>query len=52
MVSFCDVETKTELRLVTNLPDDGDAEVSDVEVRDIYRFSFVLISCQKENSYQ
>ena len=37
MVNFCDVETKTEFRLVTNLPDDGDAAVSDDEIRDIYR---------------
>ena len=36
-VNFCDVETKTEFRLVTNLPDDGDAAVSDDEIRDIYR---------------
>jgi putative transposase len=35
MVNFCDVETKTEFRLVTNLPDDGDAAVSDNEIRDI-----------------
>ena len=37
MVNFCDVETKTEFRLVTNLPDDGEAAVSDDEIRDIYR---------------
>ena len=37
MVNFCDVETQTEFRLVTNLPDDGDAAVSDEEIRDIYR---------------
>jgi len=37
MVNFCDVETKTEFRLVTNLPYDGDAAVSDEEIRDIYR---------------
>ena len=37
MVNFCDVETKSEFRLVTNLPDDGDAAVSDDEIRDIYR---------------
>jgi len=36
MVNFCDVETKTEFRLVTHLPDDGDATVSDDEIRDIY----------------
>jgi putative transposase len=37
MVFFCDVKTKTEFRLVTNLPDDGDAAVSDEEIKDIYR---------------
>ena len=37
MVNFCDVETKTEFRLVTNLPDDGDVAVSDNGIRDIYR---------------
>ena len=37
MVIFCDVEAKTEFRLVTNLPDDRDAGVSDEEIRDIYR---------------
>ena len=37
MVNFCEVETKTEFRLVTNLPDDGDAAVSDDGIRDIYR---------------
>jgi putative transposase len=36
MVSFCDVETKTEFPLVTHLPGDGDAAVSDDEIRDIY----------------
>ena len=37
MVNFCDVETKTDFRLVTNLTDDGDAAVSDEEIKDIYR---------------
>lgn len=37
VISFCDLETKTELRLVTNLPADGDAGVRDDEIRDIYR---------------
>jgi len=36
MVNFCDVETKSEFRLVTNLPDDGEAAVSDDKIRDIY----------------
>jgi len=35
MVNFCDVKTKSEFRLVTNLPDDGDATVSDDKIRDI-----------------
>lgn len=30
-------ETKTEFRLVTNLPEKGEASVSDDEIRDIYR---------------
>jgi putative transposase len=37
MVNFCEVETKTEFRLVTNLSHDEDAVVSDEEIRDIYR---------------
>lgn len=37
VISFCDIETKTEFRLVTNLPALGDAAVTDNEIRDIYR---------------
>lgn len=37
VVNFCDLETKTEFRLVTNLPANGDAAVNDDEIRDIYR---------------
>ncbi|MDS9398662.1 transposase [Aphanizomenon flos-aquae NRERC-008] len=37
MINFCDLETKTEFRLVTNLPADGEAAVTDNEIRDIYR---------------
>ena len=37
VVHFCDLETKTEFRLVTNLPSDGEAAVTDDEIRDIYR---------------
>ncbi|PMB12535.1 IS4 family transposase [Fischerella thermalis CCMEE 5282] len=37
VISFCDLDTKTEFRLVTNLPADGDAAVTDDEIRDIYR---------------
>jgi putative transposase len=36
VVNFCDLETKTEFRLVTNLPSDGEAAVTDDEIRDIY----------------
>jgi putative transposase len=37
VVNFCDLETKTEFRLVTNLPGSGEAAVTDDEIRDIYR---------------
>ncbi len=37
VVNFCDLETKTEFRLVTNLPASGEAAVSDDEIREIYR---------------
>ncbi len=37
VINFCDLETKTEFRLVTNLPADGEAAVTDDEIRDIYR---------------
>ena len=37
VINFCDLETKTEFRLVTNLPSSGDAAVSDDEIKDIYR---------------
>lgn len=37
MVIFSDLETKTEFRLVTNLPASGEAAVRDDEIRDIYR---------------
>ena len=37
VVNFCDLETKTEFHLVTNLPSDGEAAVTDDEIRDIYR---------------
>jgi putative transposase len=37
VVSFCDLETKTEFRLVTKLPGSGEAAVSDDDIRDIYR---------------
>ncbi|MFN6569576.1 IS4 family transposase [Dendronalium sp. ChiSLP03b] len=37
VISFCDLETKTEFRLVTNLPGDGETAISDDEIREIYR---------------
>jgi putative transposase len=37
VINFCDLETKTEFRLVTNLPADGEAAVTDDEIRDMYR---------------
>lgn len=37
VINFCDLDTKTEFRLVTNLPAVGIAPVSDDEIRDIYR---------------
>ncbi|MBD2629022.1 IS4 family transposase [Trichormus variabilis] len=37
VINFCDLETKTEFRLVTNLPANGEAAVTDDEIRDIYR---------------
>ncbi|BAZ07726.1 transposase [Calothrix sp. NIES-3974] len=37
VVSFCDLKTQIEYRLVTNLPFDGEAQVSNEEVMEIYR---------------
>lgn len=37
VINFCDLDTKTEFRLVTNLPADGIAAVTDNEIREIYR---------------
>ena len=37
VISFCALETRSEFRLVTNLPAAGDAAVSDNDIRDIYR---------------
>ncbi len=36
MINFCDLETKVEFWLVTNLPADGEAAVTDEDIRDIY----------------
>lgn len=38
VISFCDLETKTEYRLVTNLPQEGEMAVTDAEVMEIYLF--------------
>jgi len=37
VINFCARTTQTEFRLVTNLPAQGEAAVSDDEIRDIYR---------------
>ena len=37
VVQFCDLETKKEYRLVTNLPQTGDLAITDKEVTEIYR---------------
>ena len=37
VINFCDVATKTEYRLVTNLPSHGENSVSNEEVSEIYR---------------
>ena len=37
VVQFCVLETKTEYRLVTNLPKTGEGAISDEEVMEIYR---------------
>jgi putative transposase len=37
VVQFCDLETKVEYRLVTNLPQTGEGSISDEEVMEIYR---------------
>jgi putative transposase len=42
VINFCDIETKTEFRLITNLHQDGDAAVSDDEIRDIYRLRWAV----------
>lgn len=37
VINFCDLETKREYRLVTNLPAQGQVEVTDAEIAEIYR---------------
>ena len=37
VINFCDIETKTEYRLVTNLPSRGENSVSNEEISEIYR---------------
>ena len=38
VIQFCDLETKVEYRLVTNLPPTGEGSISDEEVMEIYRY--------------
>ena len=37
VVNFCDLETKSEFRLVTNLPESGEGAITNEEVAGIYR---------------
>jgi putative transposase len=37
VIQFCDLETKVEYRLVTNLPQLGEGAISDEEIMEIYR---------------
>lgn len=47
VIQFCDLQTKTEYRLATNLPTAGEAAIADVEVMEIYRSrGFSSHSCQ------
>jgi putative transposase len=38
IINFCDLETKSEFRLVTNLPGSGEGSIGDDEIREIYRW--------------
>jgi putative transposase len=42
VINFCVLETKTEFRLITNLPYEGEAAVSDDEIREIYRLRWAV----------
>ncbi len=37
VIQFCDLETKAEYRLVTNLPRTGEGVITDEEILEIYR---------------
>lgn len=37
VVSFCDLQKRTEYRLATNLPEEGELAVSSLEIAEIYR---------------
>jgi putative transposase len=37
VINFCDIDTKKEYRLVTNLPSQGKAEVNNNDILEIYR---------------
>lgn len=37
VVSFCDLQKRTEYRLATNLPEEGELAVSSSEIAEIYR---------------
>ncbi len=42
VVSFCDLETRTEFRLITNLPREGEEGISEQELLDIYRLRWSI----------
>ncbi len=42
VVNFCDLESRTEFRFVTNLPETGDEEISHEEVGDFYRLRWQI----------
>ncbi|EGJ35058.1 transposase [Moorena producens 3L] len=42
VVNFCDLETKTEFRLVTNLPETGESEISNEDIGDFYRWRWQI----------
>lgn len=42
VINFCALETKTEYRLVTNLPVEGEMGVTDEEVMDIYQYRWAI----------
>jgi len=44
VISFCDLETKTEYRLVPNLPSQGEVLVSNEEIMEISRCRWSVIS--------